>query len=100
MPESSTGQYKKKYTPSRAGPIQNFPVLGQLYNLPQGEPQKSPPMNFLSTRSHKIWPRISLSAIGWNEILIIDHLGGKAFNASPSRNIHFVCEPTEPFAVS
>ena len=75
-----------KYTPSRAGSILTLSVLAQLYwehifqywpssrlwrgsfeNLPLGWLLMSP-LNFLSTRSYKIWPRISSSAMGYKGI--------------------------------
>ena len=82
-----------KYTPSRAGPILAFPVLAQLYweyifqywpssrlwrgsfeNSPQGGLLMSP-LNFLSTRSYKTWPRISSSAMGYKGIVYLEYSG-------------------------
>ena len=82
-----------KYTPSRAGPTQAFPVLAQLYwefffqycpsswlwrgsfeNWPQGELLMSP-LNFLSTRSYITRQRISSSAMSYKGIVYSEYSG-------------------------
>ena len=94
-------------------PILAFSVLPQLYweyifqywpssrlwcgsfeNSPQGGLLMSP-LNFLSTRSYKIWPKISPSAMGYKEIVYLEHTGatlatheaGKALGLSASSAI-------------
>ena len=59
---------------------------------------KSLPLNFISTRTHQIWPRISLSAMGYEEILNVENLEGE-LKWLKQQEKHLVCQPTEAFAV-
>ena len=61
-----------------------YPVLlswglcfGSSKNSPEGAPMKSLPLNFLSSRTHQIWPRTYLSAMCYEGILNIDNFEGK-----------------------
>ena len=58
---------------------------GGLENHVQGVLLKSPPpLNFLSTRSHVNWPKISLSARDYTGILYFNNLGGGGdFSGTP-----------------
>ena len=69
---------------SRIGPALlgvYYPVLpswglccGSSKNSPEGAPVKFLPLNFLSTRTHHIWPRFSLSAMCYEGILNVENL--------------------------
>ena len=57
-----------------------YPVLpswglccGSSKNSPEGAPVKFLPLNFLSTRTHHIWPRFSISAMCYEGILNVEN---------------------------
>ena len=53
----------------------------------QGDPLKSTPPKFLSTRSHQNWPRIFLSARSYKAILSLEKLGGVDFSGTPCKGL-------------
>ena len=97
-----------KYMPSRAGPIQDFSVLGQLYwayIIPYCPVRDSvvaalrihqrvrrwslTPQFLLSTRTHLLWPKMTLSTMCYEGILNVE-IWRRNFISSPSMKKHWV----------
>ena len=70
---------------------------GSSQNSPKGAPLKCSPMIAYCTRTHQIWPRISLCAICYEGNLNVDSFERGTLLAHPAGK-HLVCQPTESFA--